>query len=197
MALAELWKSWGGQPAAVVGHSVGEDAAACVAGILSLEQAAKIIVLRGRFMYEYTPSGGAMLAVGMSADEARAVIARHDRTVSIAAFNGPRSLTLSGLKTSLEVIAAELESQGIFARFLQSNYPFHHAMMQPAADALETALADLSPQAETVPFFSTFIGTRLGGEFCNAALWRRGVRKAVKVASAIAALSEFGVDAWL
>src|SRR3984893_16052619 len=106
MALAELWKSWGVQPAAVVGHSVGEDAAACVAGILSLEQAAKIIVLRGRFMHECTPSGGAMLAVGMSADEARAVIARHDRTVSIAAFNGPRSLTLSGLKTSLEVIAA-------------------------------------------------------------------------------------------
>ena len=89
MALAELWKSWGVQPAAVVGHSVGEVAAACVAGILSLEQAAQVIVHRGRFMDECAPSGGTMLAVGMSADEARAVIARHDRTVSIAAFNGP------------------------------------------------------------------------------------------------------------
>jgi len=197
MALAELWKSWGVQPAAVVGHSVGEDAAACVAGILSLEQAAKIIVLRGRFMHECTPSGGTMLAVGMSADEARAVIARHDRTVSIAAFNGPRSLTLSGLKTSLEVIAAELESQGIFARFLQSSYPFHHAMMQPAADALKAALADLSPQAETVPFFSTVSGQRLAGESCDAGHWARGARQPVEFASAIAALSEFGVDAWL
>jgi acyl transferase domain-containing protein/acyl carrier protein len=197
MALAELWKSWGVQPAAVVGHSVGEDAAACVAGILSLEQAAKIIVLRGRFMHECTPSGGTMLAVGMSADEARAVIARHDRTVSIAAFNGPRSLTLSGLKTSLEVIAAELESQGIFARFLQSSYPFHHAMMQPAADALKAALADLSPEAETVPFFSTVTGQRLAGESCDAGHWARGARQPVEFASAINALSEFGVDAWL
>src|SRR3984893_6214724 len=197
MALAELWKSWGGQPAAVVGHSVGEDAAACVAGILSLEQAAKIIVHRGRFMHECAPSGGTMLAVGMSADEARAVIARHDRTVSIAAFNGPRSMTLSGVKTSLEVIAAELESQGIFTRFLQSSYPFHHAMMQPAADALEAALGDLSPQAETVPFFSTVTRQRLEGESCYAGHWARGVRQPVEFASAIAALSEFGVDAWL
>ena len=197
MALAELWKSWGVQPAAVVGHSVGEDAAACVAGILSLEQAAKIIVLRGRFMHECTPSGGTMLAIGMSADEARAVIARHDRTVSIAAFNGPRSLTLSGLKTSLEVIAAELESRGIFARFLQSSYPFHHAMMQPAADALKAALADLSPQAETVPFFSTVSGQRIAGESCDAGHWARGAREPVEFASAITAVSEFGVDAWL
>ena len=197
MALAELWKSWGVQPAAVVGHSVGEDAAACLAGILSLEQAAKIIVHRGRCMDEYAPSGGAMLAVGMSADEARAVIARHDRTVSIAAFNGPRSMTLSGLKTSLEVIAAELESQDIFARFLQASLPFHHAMMQPAADALKAALADLSPQAETMPFFSTVTGQRLAGESCDAGYWARGVRQPVEFASAIAALSEFGVDAWV
>jgi acyl transferase domain-containing protein/NADPH:quinone reductase-like Zn-dependent oxidoreductase/SAM-dependent methyltransferase/acyl carrier protein len=197
MALAELWKSWGVQPAAVVGHSVGEDAAACVAGILTLEQAAKIIVLRGRFMHECAPSGGAMLAVGMSADEARAVIARNDRTVSIAAFNGPRSLTLSGLKTSLEVIAAELESQGIFARFMQSSYPFHHAMMQPAADALKAALDDLTTHAESIPFFSTVTGQRLDGASCDAGYWARGVREPVEFASAISALSEFGVDAWL
>src|SRR6202022_4706234 len=107
------------------------------------------------------------------------------------------SLTLSGLKTSLEVMAAELKSQGIFARFLQSNYPFHHAMMQPAADALKTALADLSPQSETVPFFSTVSGQRLAGESCDAGHWARGVRQPVEFASAIAAVSEFGVDAWL
>jgi acyl transferase domain-containing protein/NADPH:quinone reductase-like Zn-dependent oxidoreductase/SAM-dependent methyltransferase/acyl carrier protein len=197
MALAELWKSWGVQPAAVVGHSVGEVAAACVAGILSLEQAAKIIVHRGRFMDECSASGGTMLAVGMSADEARAVIARHDRTVSIAAFNGPRALTLSGLKASLEVIAAELESQGIFARFLQVGHPFHHEMMQPAADALKATLADLSPQAETVPFFSTVTGQRLAGESCDAGHWARGVRQPVQFASAIAALADLSVDVWL
>ena len=111
-------------------------------------KAREVIVHRGRCMHEHAPSGGAMLAVGMSAEEAQAVIARHDRTVSIAAFNAPRSVTLSGLRTSLEVIAAELEAQGVFARFLQTSLPFHHAMMQPAADALQEALAHLSPQAE-------------------------------------------------
>ena len=197
MALAALWQSWGIQPAAVVGHSVGEVAAACVAGILTLDQAAKIIVLRGRFMDECAAAGGTMLAVGMSPDEARAVIAKHDRTVSIAAFNGPRSLTLSGLKTSLEVIAAELESKGVFARFLQVSHPFHHAMMQPAADALKAALADLTPTPETLPFFSTVTGQRLDGASCDAGHWSRGVRQPVEFASAIGALSEFGVDAWL
>ena len=197
MALAALWQSWGIQPAAVVGHSVGEIAAACVAGIITLDQAAKIIVLRGRFMDECSAAGGTMLAVGMSADEARTVIARHDRTVSIAAFNGPRSLTLSGLKTSLEAIAAELESKEIFARFLQVSHPFHHAMMQPAADALRAALDGLLPHAETIPFFSTVTGQRLDGASCDADHWSSGVRQPVEFASAIGALSEFGVDAWL
>ena len=197
MALAALWQSWGVQPAAVVGHSVGEVAAACIAGILTIDQAAKIIVLRGRFMDECAAAGGTMLAVGMTPDEARAIISRHDRTVSIAAFNGPRSLTLSGLKTSLEVIAAELESKGVFARFLQVSHPFHHAMMQPAADALKAALADLTPKAESLPFFSTVTGQRLDGISCDASHWSRGVRQPVEFASAIGALAEFGVDAWL
>ena len=197
MALAELWKSWGVQPAAVVGHSVGEVAAACLAGILTLDQAAKIIVLRGRFMDECSAVGGAMLAVGMSPEDAQAVIDRHDPSVSIAAFNAPLSLTLSGLKTSLEAIAAELEAKGIFARFLQVSHPFHHAMMQPAADALNAALADLIPSAEIIPFFSTVTGGRLDGASCVAGHWSGGVRQPVEFAKSIVAVAEFGVDACL
>ncbi|MES2596745.1 MAG: SDR family NAD(P)-dependent oxidoreductase [Verrucomicrobiota bacterium] len=197
MALATLWQSWGIQPAAVVGHSVGEVAAACIAGILTLEQASKIIVLRGRFMDECNADGGGMLAVGMSPDEARAIIAKHDRTVSIAAFNGPRSLTLSGLKSSLKLIADELEAKGVFARFLQVSHPFHHAMMQPAADALHAALSDLTPSPENIPFFSTVTGKRHEGVFCDAGHWSRGVRQPVEFAPAIAAVAEFGTEAWL
>ncbi|MDI1314782.1 type I polyketide synthase [Prosthecobacter sp.] len=197
MALAALWQSWGIQPAAVVGHSVGEVAAACIAGILTLDQAAKVIVLRGKFMDECEAAGGGMLAVGMSPDEAKAVIAKHDRTVSIAAFNGPRSLTLSGLKSSLEGIAAELELKGVFARFLKVSHPFHHAMMQPAADALNAELKGLKPNAATLPFFSTVTGERLAGPTCTASHWSRGVRQAVEFAPAIAAVAEFGVDVWL
>ncbi len=197
MGLAELWLSWGVQPAAVVGHSVGEVAAACVAGILTLEEAAKVIVHRGRFMDECDVQGGTMLAVGMAPDEARAVIARHGRAVSIAAFNGPRSLTLSGPRTELATIAAELEAQGVFARFLQVSHPFHHALMQPAADALKKVLSDLDPQTETLPFFSTVTGKKMDGESCTADHWSRGVRQPVEFAAAVGAVAEFGVDVWL
>ena len=97
--------------------------------------------------------------------------------MSIAAFNGPRSLTLSGTRSSLEAISAELEPQSVFARFVRVDHPFHHAMMQPAADALTKELADLSPQAETVPFFSTVSGQRCAGKDCTAAHWGRGIRQ--------------------
>lgn len=197
MGLAALWKSWGVQPAAVMGHSVGEIAAACVAGILSLNEASQIIVLRGRCMDDHMPDGGGMLAVGMTAEAAAAVIARHDRTVSIAAFNAPKSLTLAGRKSSLEAIAAELEAEEIFARFLKVDYPFHHAMMQPAADALDNALSGLSPSPENLPFFSTVTGQRQSGATCDAGHWSRGVRLPVEFAPAMHAVADHGIDVWL
>ena len=140
---------------------------------------------------------GKMLAVGLGEEEARALINKYDRTVSIAAFNGPRSLTLAGPRQSIEAMFAELEPQGVFARIVRVDHPFHHAMMQPASEALENALADLAPQSETVPLFSTVTGNRLAGEAGNAAHWGRGVREPVQFAPAINAIADFGVDIWL
>ena len=137
VSLAELWKSWGVLPSAVVGHSVGEIAAACVAGVFSLEEGARIIVLRAQFMDACARGEGTMLAVGLGEEEARALIARHDRTVTIAAFNGPRSLTLAGPRLSLEAMLGELEPQGVFARLVKVDHPFHHPLMEPAAEELE------------------------------------------------------------
>ena len=119
----------------------------------SLEEAARIIVLRARFMDGCARGEGTMLALGLGEDEARALIARHDRTVTIAAINGPRSLTLAGARISLEAMLAELEPQGVFARLVRVDHPFHHPLMQPASEALEKALADLEPQAEHGPVF--------------------------------------------
>ena len=136
VALAALWKSWGVEPSAVVGHSVGEIAAACVAGIFTVEEAAQVIALRARFMEECGRGEGTMLAVGLGEEEALALIARHDRTVTISAFNGPRSITLSGARISLEAMAAELEAQGAFARLVRVDHPFHHPLMHPASEAL-------------------------------------------------------------
>jgi acyl transferase domain-containing protein/NADPH:quinone reductase-like Zn-dependent oxidoreductase/NAD(P)-dependent dehydrogenase (short-subunit alcohol dehydrogenase family)/SAM-dependent methyltransferase/acyl carrier protein len=197
LALAALWKSWGVEPAAVVGHSVGEIAAACVTGIFSIEEAARVIALRACLMEECGRGEGTMLAVGLPEEEAQALISRHDRTVTISAFNGPRSVTLSGPRISLETMAAELEAQGAFARLVRVDHPFHHPLMRPAAEALETALADLKPQSGDVPFFSTVTGERQAGEACDAAYWGSGIREPVRFASAVNALAEFGVDLWL
>jgi acyl transferase domain-containing protein/NADPH:quinone reductase-like Zn-dependent oxidoreductase/SAM-dependent methyltransferase/acyl carrier protein len=197
VALTDVWKSWGVRPAAIVGHSVGEVAAAYVAGIFSLEEAARVIVLRARFMDDCACGEGTMLAVGLDEEGAQGLIARHDRTVMIAAYNGPRSLTLAGSRLSLEAMAAELELQGIFARLVRVDHPFHHPLMKPASEALEKALIDIKPQTEKVPFFSTVTGQRCAGQECDAAHWGRGVRQSVQFASAVNALSEFGVDVWL
>ncbi len=197
LGLVALWKSLGVEPAAVAGHSVGEVAAACVAGILTLEEAARVIVLRARFMHECARGEGTMLAVGLSEKEAEALIARHDTSVSIAAFNGPHSLTLAGVKSSLEAIRAELEPQNVFARFVKVDHPYHHAMMQPAADRLNQDLSDISPQEETLPFFSTVTGGRCSGKDCVAAHWGRGIRQPVQFVKAVDSLADFGVDIWL
>ena len=197
VALAELWKSWGVVPAAIVGHSVGEVAAAFVAGVLTLDHAAQVIVQRSRFMEGCARGEGTMLAVGLSADDARAVIARHDRTVSISAFNGPHSVTLSGVRLSLEAIQTELEPKGVFARLVKVDHPFHHALMQPASDALQTALANLRPQATSISFFSTVTGQPIAGEKCDATHWANGIRQPVQFAPAVGALAESGVDMYL
>jgi acyl transferase domain-containing protein/NADPH:quinone reductase-like Zn-dependent oxidoreductase/SAM-dependent methyltransferase/acyl carrier protein len=197
MALAELWKFWGVEPAAVVGHSVGEVAAACIAGVLSLEQASRVIVLRARLMENCARGEGTMLAVGLDEDATEALIIRHDRTVTIAAFNGPRSLTLAGPRLSLEAIAAELESNEVFARFVRVDHPFHHPLMRPASEALEGQLGDLAPQAGTIPFFSTVTGQKCAGATCDATHWGRGVRQPVQFASAVNGLCDAGVDVWL
>ena len=197
LALAELWKSWGVCPVAVTGHSVGEVAAACVAGVFSLEEAARIIVLRARFMDACARGEGTMLAVGLDEDQARAIAVPHDGAVTIAAFNGPRSLTLSGPRISLEGIARDLEQQSVFARLVRVDHPFHHALMRPAAEALEKALADLAPKQETIPFFSTVTGGRQPGVECDRGHWARGIRQPVRFAPAVSALAEFGVDIWL
>lgn len=197
VALAELWKSWGVEPSAVVGHSVGEVAAACVAGILGFEEACRVIVLRAALMERCARGAGTMLAVGLTEEAAAELLARNDRTIKIAAYNGPKSLTLAGPRPALEKIAAELEAEGVFARLVKVDHPFHHPLMEPAAQGLETALRDLAPKAAKVSFFSTVTGTALEGEKCDAKHWGNGIRHAVRFAPAVSALAETEVDVWL
>ncbi|MBV8587789.1 MAG: type I polyketide synthase, partial [Verrucomicrobia bacterium] len=158
-ALAALWRSWGVVPDAVIGHSVGEIAAAHVAGALKLGDAARLAVLRGRLM-QTVPGTGAMAAVEMPPGEAAELIQRRKLQITVAAINAPNSITLSGPLKALDELLAELAEKGIESHRLKVSCAFHSAVMEPAAEALEKALSSLHPIDASVPIYSTVEGRR-------------------------------------
>jgi acyl transferase domain-containing protein/acyl-CoA synthetase (AMP-forming)/AMP-acid ligase II/acyl carrier protein len=194
VALASLWERWGIVPAAVAGHSVGEVAAACVAGALSLEDAVRLIHHRGRLMQRAT--GGSMAATGLGAAAAAEVASRHPG-VSVAAVNSPRTTVLSGERAALEAALAGLEAEGVFVRRLPVDYAFHSAQMEPFARELAEVCAGIVPRAGRIPFISTVTGAAAPGESLGAAYWARNVRDTVRFGDAVDALLADGVDVFL
>ena len=144
-ALYELWCSWGLQPGFVLGHSVGEYVAACVAGIFSLEDGLKLIVQRARLM-QAEPPGGGMVAVRAGEEQVRAAIEPFARTVSIAAINGPRNVVISGAVSDMEVVVSRLAADGVQTKNLNVSHAFHSPLMEPMLAAFEKAVADVPLQ---------------------------------------------------
>ena len=191
VALAALWESWGIRPAAVVGHSVGEVAAAHVAGVLTLGDAAHVIFQRGRCM-DLAPERGRMLAAELSAEEAAEVIAPYEGRVAIGAVNAPASVTLSGDGAALEEIAAALESREVLCRFLRVNYAFHSPQMDPVREELLTSLGSFARAPAHLPMISTVTAGELVGDELSAEYWWRNVRETVRFAPAVGALVHRG-----
>ena len=191
VALAALWESWGIRPAAVVGHSVGEVAAAHVAGVLTLGDAAHVIFQRGRCM-DLAPERGRMLAAELSAEEAAEVIAPYEDRVAIGAVNAPASVTLSGDGAALEEIAAALESREVFCRSLRVNYAFHSPQMDPVREELLTSLGSFARAPAHLPMISTVTAGEVVGDELSAEYWWRNVRETVRFAPAIGALVHRG-----
>ncbi|MEM7132773.1 MAG: type I polyketide synthase [Chloroflexota bacterium] len=180
VALSALWASWGVKPTAVVGHSVGEIAAAYIAGALSLEDA--LLVTHHRSRLQQTTAGqGTMLAAELSAADAEALLAAHEQ-VSLAAINGPTSVTLAGDAKALQAIAAELQAQERFSRFLEVEVAYHSYQMDPLADELQASLAHIQPQSAAIPLYSTVTGQQIEGDTLNADYWWRNVRQPVQLA---------------
>lgn len=196
IALAALWQSWGVKPSAVVGHSVGEVAAAHTAGILTLREAARVIFHRGRSM-KSAPGTGRMLAAGLDSAQAEELAARFPGEVAIAAFNGPNSVTFSGEAAPLEEVARILEARGIFNRFLQVNYAFHSHHMDVAKDELLLALGKLETAPAQLKMLSTVTGTLVDGPDLTSDYWWRNIRQPVRFGAAIAALSGQGHNLFL
>jgi len=189
-ALLELYRSWGITPAAVVGHSVGEVASAYASGALSLEDALTVSFHRSR-LQQSVAGRGAMLAIGIGGDDARAVAELYD-LVSIAAVNSATSVTLAGDAEQLDEIAGLLEAQGIFNRKLQVEVAYHSYQMDPIETELRAALADITPRDETLPLYSTATGQRINGKEFDADYWWDNVRQAVSFEAAIKCLIDDG-----
>ncbi|MCN9245041.1 acyltransferase domain-containing protein, partial [Streptomyces sp. RY43-2] len=167
VALFRLWESWGVLPDAVAGHSVGEIAAAHVAGVLSLEDACVLVGARGRLM-QALPSGGVMVAVEASEDEVLPLLCEAG-VVSLAAVNGPLSVVVSGEQDAVERVVAALP--GRRSRRLRVSHAFHSPLMEPMLEDFRQALAGLSFRSPDLRFVSTVTGAAVAEEVAAAEYW--------------------------
>ncbi|WP_030253872.1 non-ribosomal peptide synthetase/type I polyketide synthase [Streptomyces violens] len=189
--LAALWRSHGIRPDAVVGHSTGEVAACYEAGVHTLSEAVTVILHRSRLQHRLAGTG-TMLAVGLTeAEAARRVRALRDQ-VSVAAVNSPHGVTLSGDADALRALASDLEGEGVFARFLAVDIPYHSVRMDPIREELLAALADLKPRPPEVPLYLTARQDVTPGDEPDAAYWWDNVREPVRFRAAVDRLAEDG-----
>ena len=196
VGLAALWRAWGITPDAVVGHSLGEVAAAHVAGALSLEDAARVICLRSRLMRQVAGQG-AMAAIGLSLEEAEQVIAGYGDRLAVAVSNGPASCVLSGDPGALAEVVVQLAGRGIFVRPVPVDVAAHSPQMAPLASKLVTALAGLQPQVSTLPIYSTVTGQPGYGYDLDADYWGRNLREPVRFWASAGRLLDDGYPLFL
>lgn len=185
IALAKLWLSWGIKPHAVVGHSMGEVAAAHISGAISLEDAARIICTRSRLMKTVSGKGGAMAVTELSHDEAQKVVAGYAGKLSVAVNNSPKSTVLAGDKASIDEVLAQLESKGLFCRLVKVDVASHSPQMDPLKEDLRKALQSVTPQASSIPFVSTVFNKVMEGTSLDADYWVNNLRGTVQFASVI------------
>ena len=184
VALAELWRSWGIEPDAVIGQSMGEVAAATAAGALSLDDAARIICRRSQLAKE-TSGHGRMVVVSLTLDEARRLCATSDDAVSVAVSMSPSSTVLSGEAGALEAVVKKLESQDVFCRWIKVDYASHSPQVEPLIPELLHILEGIQPLPPSVPIYSTVTGARSDGLAFDAAYWARNLREPVLFSTAL------------
>nr|VFJ42996.1 MAG: Acyl transferase domain-containing protein [Candidatus Kentron sp. DK] len=187
-ALAKLWQSWGIQPDAVMGHSVGEYVAACIAGVFSLEDALTLIAARGRLMQTLCEPGN-MLALQTTETEALALIAPFDGALSLAAINGPESQVVSGEPAAMEALKAALAERGVKAKALSVSHAFHSAMMAPMLAEFEKVADSIAYAEPGIALCSNVTGKMVAaGEVTGPAYWVRHVREPVRFAQGVETL---------
>ncbi|HEY9132090.1 MAG TPA: amino acid adenylation domain-containing protein [Dyella sp.] len=180
-ALAQLWISSGVQPAAMLGHSVGEFVAAAVAGVMPLADAARLVARRGRMMQAMPP--GAMLSVR---SDAAGLVARMPVGLALAAENGPNASVVSGPSDAVEAFRQELEGAGVACRLLHTSHAFHSSMMDPVLDAFRAEVERVALAPPSIPIVSTLTGAPLdAADAVSADYWTRHLRGTVRFSTAL------------
>jgi amino acid adenylation domain-containing protein len=180
-ALARLWMSWGVRPAAMIGHSVGEYVAACLANVFDLTAALKLVAARGRLIWQQP--GGAMLAVAATQAQLEECLSPG---LSVAAINAPNSFAVAGTAAAVEEFATRLTDAGIACRRLKTSHAFHSEMMEPAASPFSELLRQFKLGRPTIPFISNVTGTwAVAEEVTDPDYWVRHMRQTVRFADGV------------
>lgn len=189
-ALATLWGSWGLTPDIVLGHSVGDYAAACIAGVFTLEEGLHLIAERGRLMGAL-PRDGAMISVFAEASRVSEAIEPYANQISLAAINAPDRVVVSGARDTLSHALSELQAQGVETRDLQVSHAFHSPLLEPMLANFEAFARRIPFRTPTLPLVCNLTGRRLpSGAIPDATYWRRHCREPVQFASSLEAVLE-------
>ncbi|KST70373.1 type I polyketide synthase [Mastigocoleus testarum] len=191
-ALYQLWKSWGIEPNAAIGHSVGEYVAACIAGVFSLEDGLKLIASRASLMQDL-PRNGQMFAVFADEKKIRTVIQAYSQKVSIAAINGPDNIVISGSNQEIKAVVTKFEAEGIKTRALKVSHAFHSPLVELMLDAFEHKASQIEFKTPHLPLVSNVTGKLFSPEeIPDAKYWRNHTREAVRFTVGINTLIEQG-----
>ncbi|MBA3470567.1 MAG: SDR family NAD(P)-dependent oxidoreductase [Herpetosiphonaceae bacterium] len=188
VALAAVWRARGITADVVIGHSMGEVAAATVAGVLDLATAARIIAERSRLMTQVVGQG-MMAVVELSATDAQAAIAPYADCLAVAVSNSPRSTVLSGDPAALGAVMKQLEERDIFCRYVKVTVASHSPQMAPLCAELQQILTEIQPKPGQIPLVSTVTGASMRGADMNARYWARNLREMVQFSAAVAAVA--------
>ncbi|MBF0287243.1 MAG: SDR family NAD(P)-dependent oxidoreductase [SAR324 cluster bacterium] len=195
-ALFELWNSWGIKPSAVMGHSVGEYAAACAAGVFSLEDGLKLIAERGRLM-QALPRNGEMAVVFAKESLVEEAIKPYSEKVSIAAINGPKNVVISGDQQRIEALCSELGNQEIRTKRLTVSHAFHSPLMDPMLADFEQVAGKVTYSAPFLSLVSNVTGNFVSDEVTTPEYWVRHLRQAVRFSNSIETLHQQGFKTFL
>ena len=198
VGLATLWRAWGVEPDAVVGHSMGEVAAAYIAGILTLDDAARVICRRSQVVKRRASGKGGMAVLDLAPADVESLLAPYGGRLAIAACNGPSTTVISGDTDALHELGAFAERQEIFFQFVKVDYASHSPQMDELREELFETLGDVRPRHASVKMLSTVGGTSvLDGSECDTSYWVRNLREPVIFSQAVRELAQDGHDIFL